>query len=67
MLGPTIIGDAVRRTHEAERSAYLHAVGRFYKFFGVGMALYFAPQGLMTFGAVNAIAVWRGTFRGRSA
>lgn len=93
----------------ASGSAYLHAVGPFYGFFGVGMALYFASQGagrltwpliagltrvtvavgggylalrhtgslvslygaialaLFAFGAVNAAAVWRGTFRGRTA
>jgi MATE family, multidrug efflux pump len=93
----------------ASGSAYLHAVGPFYGFFGVGMALYFASQGagrltwpliaglarvtvavgggylalrhtgsvlslygavalaLATFGAINAAAVWRGTFRGRTA
>jgi Na+-driven multidrug efflux pump len=93
----------------ASGSAYLHAVGPFYGFFGVGMALYFASQGagrltwpliagvarvtvavvggylalrhtgsvlslyaavalaLATFGTINAAAVWRGTFRGRTA
>ena len=90
----------------ASGAAYLRAVGPFYGFFGLGMALYFASQGagrltwplvagllrvtvavvggyfalrhtgslsslygavalaLVTFGVVNAVAVWRGTFRG---
>jgi putative MATE family efflux protein len=89
----------------ASGAAYLHAVGPFYGFFGLGMALYFSSQGagrltwpliagllrvtvavvggylllqrtgsltalyaavaaaLVTFGCVNAVAVWRGTFR----
>jgi Na+-driven multidrug efflux pump len=92
----------------ASGTAYLRAVGPFYGFFGLGMALYFAAQGagrltwpliagllrvsvaviggyvllertgslawlyamvalgLVTFGTVNAIAVWRGTFRERT-
>ena len=92
----------------ASGTAYLHAVGPFYGFFGLGMALYFASQGagrltwpliaglarvtvavvggyialritgsltalyiavalaLVTFGLVNAAAVWRGTFRGKA-